>query len=184
MLPLRIGAVTLWLMLASCGWGQSSPLTTEAPDAAPNSAAPGVDAWRYRWHNNHWWYWTASAKWVIHDKDAWVPYDTETYPLFYRRFNPEPLILRRAYADAIGYRPYSVPTAGYDRVRAFGFRQDMLNSRVFGTGYGGYGSELGGYSGYRSSTGANIGGGVGGSFGSGQESYFGSGIGRGIGPRP
>jgi hypothetical protein len=165
----------------SAAWGQPPQST---PDPA-NSAAP-ANEWRYRWHNNHWWYWTPSDKWVIHDREAWVPYDPETYPMFYRRFNPAPapLVLDRAYTNPVGIESYRVPLDGYDRVRDFGLRQDILNAGALRWNYGGYGSELGGYSGYRSSTGAQIGGGVGGSFGSGQGSYFGTGIGRGIGPRP
>jgi hypothetical protein len=163
----------------SAAWGQSPQ---SAPKAA-NAVAP-ENQWRYRWHNNHWWYWTPSGKWVIHDRQAWVPYDPETYSMFYQRFNPAPVILGRAYTNAVGVEPYRVPLDGYDRVREFGLRQDALNAGVLRWNYGGYGSELGGYSGYRSSTGAQIGGGVGGSFGSGQGSYFGAGIGRGIGPRP
>src|SRR5262245_20598088 len=35
--------------------------------------------WRYRWHDNHWWYWTPGKSWMIYQNNAWVPYGNPTY---------------------------------------------------------------------------------------------------------
>ena len=54
----------------------------------------GGDQWRYRWHNNNWWYWTAENRWVYRNGNEWVNY--------------EPAV---AAAPAVGYT--SQPAYGY-----------------------------------------------------------------------
>jgi hypothetical protein len=35
----------------------------------------GGDQWRYRWHNNNWWYWTTENRWVYRNGNEWVNYE-------------------------------------------------------------------------------------------------------------
>jgi len=62
---------------------QAATVTVAAPgtiDAMPVSFHPD---WRYRWHNNHWWYWMPSNTWVIWYNGGWIPYDANTYYSYY-----------------------------------------------------------------------------------------------------
>ena len=38
-----------------------------------------ADDWRYRYHNNQWWYYTPEHRWVYHQKGTWMPYDPKNY---------------------------------------------------------------------------------------------------------
>jgi len=66
---------------AGSAWAQV--VTPEPPqpgipaDSAPavvprdaGAAASGED-WRFRWHQNRWWYWLPSEQWVYWDGDHW-----------------------------------------------------------------------------------------------------------------
>ena len=36
---------------------------------------PGrVEGWRFRWHDDLWWYWTPQKQWVVWQANRWVPY--------------------------------------------------------------------------------------------------------------
>jgi plastocyanin len=37
------------------------------------------DAWRMRYYNNEWWYYTSQNSWVYHRDNRWVPYDAGTF---------------------------------------------------------------------------------------------------------
>ncbi|MHB8899248.1 MAG: hypothetical protein ACYC6Y_10925 [Thermoguttaceae bacterium] len=72
----------------------------------------GGDQWRYRWHNNNWWYWTPANRWVYRNGDEWVNY--------------EPTVA-------------AVPAVGYTSQRAY--YQSSPNgyyTRPYTTGYRGY----------------------------------------------
>jgi hypothetical protein len=36
--------------------------------------APAREQWRYRRLNGRWWYWTPANRWVVYQRNAWVPY--------------------------------------------------------------------------------------------------------------
>jgi len=35
--------------------------------------------WRYKWHNDQWWYYMPNKEWMIHRDGAWVRYNAATY---------------------------------------------------------------------------------------------------------
>jgi hypothetical protein len=60
-----------------------NPAAIQAPGATVNVGVPGTagvavrqrgDQWRYRWHNNNWWYWTVENRWVYRNGNEWVNY--------------------------------------------------------------------------------------------------------------
>ena len=55
------------------------PSTTTAHDATIQ--------WRYKFYNNHYWYWQPNNTWVIWYRDHWVPFDARTYGQYYPRDN-------------------------------------------------------------------------------------------------
>lgn len=54
-------------------------------------AAATSDTWRYRLHQNHWWYYQPDNSWVFHHGGQWVKYDPKTVAKY---STPDP----RAYA--------------------------------------------------------------------------------------
>jgi len=59
---------------------------TQTSDTNVNAGVPGngnvgvavnqrSDQWRYRWHNNNWWYWTPANRWVYRNGNEWVNYE-------------------------------------------------------------------------------------------------------------
>ena len=63
-----------------------NPGMTQTSDTNVNTGAPGNgnvavavnqrgDQWRYRWHNNNWWYWTTENRWVYRNGNEWVNYE-------------------------------------------------------------------------------------------------------------
>ena len=35
----------------------------------------GDEPWRYRYHENRWWYWMPAGGWVYHSSGKWIPFD-------------------------------------------------------------------------------------------------------------
>jgi hypothetical protein len=63
-----------------------NPGMAQTPRAAANASVAsnaGVDVaasrsgnrWRYRWHNNNWWYWTPENRWVYRNGNEWINYE-------------------------------------------------------------------------------------------------------------
>jgi hypothetical protein len=59
---------------------------TQTSDTNVNAGVPGNgnvgvavnqsgDQWRYRWHNNNWWYWTPADRWVYRNGNEWTNYE-------------------------------------------------------------------------------------------------------------
>jgi hypothetical protein len=40
--------------------------------SAPAKSDP--NAWRYKWHNGKWWYYTPNKDWLVYQNDAWAPF--------------------------------------------------------------------------------------------------------------
>jgi len=106
-----------------------NPATVQMPGVNVNVGVPGNgnvgvavnqggDQWRYRWHNNNWWYWTTENRWVYRNGNEWVNYEpaaaaavpTVGYinqPAYYQAgpngYYPGP------YGYATGYRGYYGP---------------------------------------------------------------------------
>lgn len=51
--------------------------TSEVRQSSRPAASP--DAWRMRFYNNEWWYYTPENRWVYHRGNRWVPYDAATF---------------------------------------------------------------------------------------------------------
>ena len=51
------------------------------PNAAARNQARATDpdAWRMRWHNNQWWYYTPKNTWMYYNNNAWSDYDAATF---------------------------------------------------------------------------------------------------------
>lgn len=48
-------------------------------DAEATDAARRADQWRFRYHNNRWWYYTPEKNWMYHDNNSWTRYDAKNY---------------------------------------------------------------------------------------------------------
>ena len=96
-----------------------NPSMTQMPGAGINTgvaANQSSDQWRYRWHNNNWWYWTRENRWVYRNGNQWVNYEPEVT---------------------------AVPDAGYSSQPAYGYYQSGPNVYYpgpyrYSTGYHGY----------------------------------------------
>ena len=53
----------------------ASGTTSPTPARSAEPASRTRDAWRYRWNDGRWWYWTPEQKWMVWTGFAWVPYD-------------------------------------------------------------------------------------------------------------
>jgi hypothetical protein len=144
------------------------------------------DQWRYKYHNNHWWYFQPDNSWVIYHSNNWVPYNTATYSNYY----PSTTTYSGGYSA--GYAPSN--QAGY-----YQGAPQRYNSYYRGnTGYGynnGYNGYNNGYNGYNNgygygnrdlrysdgSPGGNIGATIGGSIGRDAGGRQGGNIGAAIG---
>lgn len=76
--------------------GQLGHGPQQSTSAYGDSNLSGPDGWRYRWHNNHWWYWTRSNRWSYWDNDRWVEFDPNRAPPLTDQSVVQP-------APAIGY---------------------------------------------------------------------------------
>ena len=116
---------------------QARPGGAIRPNFAVNARGvgryPGVQGraarWRYRWHNNAWWYWTARNSWVIWVGGRWVPYNTYAYSV------PSGGV----YSSGSGYFPsYGYSSYGY--YPRYGYRVPwwLYANRNLGRYYAGY----------------------------------------------
>ncbi len=105
-----------------------NPGVPQTPGASVNVGVPGNgnvgvavnqrgDPWRYRWHNNNWWYWTPANRWVYRKGNEWVNYEPAVtaapavgytnQPAYYQSspngYYPGP------YSYSTGYRGYYGP---------------------------------------------------------------------------
>lgn len=66
--------------------GLGNPGVIQAPIAVPSTgvssvtntpvaAGPQGEQWRYRWHNNNWWYWTPENRWIYRNGNDWTNYE-------------------------------------------------------------------------------------------------------------
>lgn len=51
---------------------QVTPSANASPDHRPHGRPE--NGWRYRFHGDTWWYWTADNAWAYWNGDLWVPY--------------------------------------------------------------------------------------------------------------
>jgi hypothetical protein len=111
-----------------------------APSAALSSyvAPTGPDAWRYKFHNGYWWYWTADNQWLYFANGQWLGLNTAPQPYVsrYESYDvaPQPQYVYPDYGD-YGYPYYG----GWGIGAGFGYG---------GWGHGGYGGGYGGHGGH------------------------------------
>jgi hypothetical protein len=77
-----------WLLLAGRATAAEAPSNAtpstadatakpaEAVSPAASNVPSGPDAWRYRWHEGHWWFYDASNRWQVWDGAQWHVYLT------------------------------------------------------------------------------------------------------------
>ncbi len=53
-------------------------LLEKMPARTPQATVP-ADRWRYKYHNNQWWYYTPNNAWMYHRNSQWNNYDAATY---------------------------------------------------------------------------------------------------------
>ena len=98
--------------------------------AGGNYVAPtGPDAWRYKFHNGLWWYWTADNQWLYFTNGQWVSHNAAPQP-YVSRYESYDTAPQYVYPDYGGY--------GYPYNGGWGIG--------VGFGYGGWGR--GGYGGH------------------------------------
>jgi hypothetical protein len=44
-----------------------------------SARANDADRWRFKYHNNQWWYYTPQNQWMYHANNNWQTYDRDTY---------------------------------------------------------------------------------------------------------
>jgi hypothetical protein len=49
------------------------------PNAAVRAEARAADQWRFRYHNNRWWYYTPGNQWMYYSNNAWQSYGPNVY---------------------------------------------------------------------------------------------------------
>lgn len=65
-------------MFPALACGQSSTILAVqsqgriSASSVPIEARP--DAWRYRWHQGYWWYYTPQQTWLVYQNNAWKPF--------------------------------------------------------------------------------------------------------------
>lgn len=59
---------------------QTTSRTESVRQGTIDSSATAFDArpdrWRYRWHQNHWWYYTPQQTWLWYEHNTWKPFIT------------------------------------------------------------------------------------------------------------
>lgn len=135
-------------------------------------AGQNPDAWRMKFENGFWWYWTPENRWVVWFNNQWVPYDQFA--------TMQGTTTGQAYSSYYGGSSADSCESGYGYYPSYGGYGAGYGD--YGAGYGGYGGGYGGYGGY----GAGYGG-YGGGYGGVGRAYNPGGIGgpaSGVGVRP
>ena len=94
----------------------------QTPRAGANAgvvANQSGDQWRYRWHNNNWWYWTTENRWVFRNGSEWTNYEPAVTAVPDARYSSQPLYgyyqsspngyYQGPYPYSTGYRGYYGP---------------------------------------------------------------------------
>lgn len=144
--------------------------SVNAPAANANAGLAGqmggntANRWRYRYHNNHWWFYQPNNQWSYWNGNAWSGYNPQTY--------------RQWYANRPGFSGgyYSGYRGNYN---TFGNGMSGYSGYAYGPGM--YGGNYGYGNNYGSSPGANLGGAIDGAIGGAQGANAGAAIGGAAG---
>ena len=113
------------------------------------------DQWRFKWHNNRWWYWTPDNSCVVYHDNKWHPY---TPGMFSATNYGSTGYYAQPYSS--GYS-YSSPSYNYYGNRGYGYGPSIglnFGSPRYYSGFRGYGYPYGGYGGaYGNRGGVSIG---------------------------
>jgi hypothetical protein len=127
-------------------------------NAAARANARANDQWRFKYHNNRWWYYTPQSQWMYYSNNNWQSYDPNTYVVPGSRYTT-------GYRGDNGYY--------YRRGRYRGWYGPATTPYSNGTPTGNFGSSLGAGIGAAAdgaagaNTGAAIGGAIGNTLGAG-----------------
>ena len=131
--------------------------------------ATGENDWRYKYHNNQWWYYTPQQQWMVHDGNTWNAH------------NPAMVSSGSGRTYFQGGQNYQTPyQSGYRGNTQY--NNGYYNNGYYGNGYYGNGYYNGygnGYYGY-GNRGANVGAAIGGALGGNRGANIGAAIGAGI----
>jgi hypothetical protein len=127
--------------------------------------AANPEAWRLKYHNNQWWYYTPQNQWKYYHNNSWANYDPNTYTYvapnnsYYARRG----FLGRRYVT--GYRgTYGPPATPYSNGTPAGNFGSNLGARIGATANGAAGAN----------TGAEIGSAIGNAIGAGNAAALGN----------
>ena len=140
-----------------------NPNAAARAEARTNGTIADGDRWRYRHHNNQWWYYTPQNRWMYYNNNAWSHYDPNTYAV--PNYTTGGYSNNGAYYGRFGRRYYNAPYRGNVGPATTPYSN--------GTPAGNYGSNLGAdigaaaNGGAGANTGAAIGGAVGNAVGAG-----------------
>ena len=128
------------------------------PNAAAHNDSRGSnpDAWRMKYHNNQWWYYTSQNRWMHYNNNAWANYDANTYVAPNNSYYVPRGVAGRRYVS--GYRgTYGPPATPYSNGVPAGNRGSNLGADIGGAIDGAAGANRG----------ATIGGAIGNAVGAG-----------------
>jgi len=88
------------------------------------------DAWRYKWDNNHWWYWAPDNRWMSYsDPAGWTYYEPSgSYTAGYGGVG---VTVAPAPATTYTYPTYAYPSYGY-----YGYPYNYYGGGYYGGNYG------------------------------------------------
>ncbi|HEX7447246.1 MAG TPA: hypothetical protein VF306_06860 [Pirellulales bacterium] len=77
---LAASAILLTGLPAAAQTSLPGAAVTPRPNVSPDRPPQGrpENRWRYRFHRDTWWYWTAGDAWAYWNGDMWVPYTGQT----------------------------------------------------------------------------------------------------------
>lgn len=162
-------------------WGvtavaQNGPSENREGRSSPSLATHRPDHWRYRRHNNEWWYWSPRDRWLYYREGRWNVYYPRRYvPYGYSR-SGDPRWQDYGYPRQpdYRYRHQRYPSGGYDSYQ-YPYEHPYGARRYSGYPDDRYYRDRG----YR--RGANIGGAIGDALGGDVGAGIGSAIGGAIG---
>jgi hypothetical protein len=137
----------------------------------PASGQAGDEQWRYKWHDDLWWYWTPQKNWRVLQAGRWVPYQAgasyarEGASVASASVGGTYVDQGSGYSTTYDDGAYYSPNAGYVSTYSTGPRRYVAGYRGGGLGgnyyngygrnvyygqgyYPGYGRGFGGYNGY------------------------------------
>lgn len=133
--PLLLGLTGEAQAQVAAGTTVQTPLAGVTAGAAANP-----NAWRYRYHNNQWWYYHPNSTWSVWNGNAWAPHGA--YSAGYRGYPGY-----GAYGNGYGYAAPGPGYGGYSYGNAGANIGSNIGGAIGGVGGAGVGAAIGGAAG-------------------------------------